>query len=302
MLALVVFTVIGYAAAARLPIPLDHQVDAIPRLDLDLGPTSPGDGPVSILLAGVGQGELAGIVAADPTSRTPSPQRAESVTVLHLPADRRHAYLVSVPRDVWVDLDGHGPGRLDAALSYGGPALLVDAVERLTGLAVDHLALAEWGGFDYLTDGLGGWSIEVDGVVMTFGAAGYLAPVGEVSTGSATEPERIRWQQDLLRSVTAEVMSSDTLTNPLRLRYVLDAAARSVAVDKGLTTGRLRELARSLHDVGPGQIVQLTLPVVPLGQVDGESASVVDLAAARDLLGAVVADDLDGYLAGRDTT
>jgi anionic cell wall polymer biosynthesis LytR-Cps2A-Psr (LCP) family protein len=289
MLALVVLTVIGYAAAARLPIPLDHQVDAIVRLDLDLGTGTPDDGPVNVLLAGVGPGELAGIVAADPASWVAGSHRAESITVLHLPADRQHAYLVSVPRDAWVNIAGHGPGRVDAAFSYGGPALLVDAVEGLTGLSVDHLALAEWGGFDYLTDGLGGWSIEVDGTVMTFGAAG-LAPVRDVSALPAGEPERIQREQDLLRSVSAEVMSNDTLTNPLRLRYALDAAARSVAVDKGLTTDRLRSLARSLHDLGPDEIVQLTVPVEPLGQIDGQSVSVVDPAATRELLGALAGD------------
>ena len=53
-------------------------------------------------------------------------------------ADRRSASVVSLPRDSWVEIPGRGRAKVNAAYSWGGPALLVATVERLTGVRAQH--------------------------------------------------------------------------------------------------------------------------------------------------------------------
>ena len=71
--------------------------------------------------------------------------------VVHIPPDRDSAQLVSIPRDSWVKIDGYpddnGHAKINAAFSYGGPALAVTTVEDLTGITIDHVAIIDWVGF-----------------------------------------------------------------------------------------------------------------------------------------------------------
>ncbi|PWH04977.1 LytR family transcriptional regulator [Brachybacterium endophyticum] len=74
--------------------------------------------------------------------------RADTMMLLHR-APNGKSYLVSLPRDTLVDIPGKGKYKLNAAYSMGGPKLLVQTVEKFTGLSVDHYVEV---GFDGVTD------------------------------------------------------------------------------------------------------------------------------------------------------
>ncbi|HEX6655207.1 MAG TPA: LCP family protein, partial [Candidatus Limnocylindria bacterium] len=88
-------------------------------------------------------------------------QRADTIMLIHLPADHRRIYVVSFPRDAWTPIQGHGNAKLNAAFSFGGPPLLIATVERLTGIRVDHFAILDFEGFRFMTDALGGVDVRV---------------------------------------------------------------------------------------------------------------------------------------------
>jgi LCP family protein required for cell wall assembly len=88
-------------------------------------------------------------------------QRADTIMLVHLPADRDRAYLVSFPRDSWVPIQGHGKVKLNAAFSFGGPPLLIATIEGLTGVRVDHFAILDFEGFKSMADALGGVNVRV---------------------------------------------------------------------------------------------------------------------------------------------
>src|ERR1044072_2330211 len=96
--------------------------------------------------------------------------RSDAIMVLHLDADRRKAWLVSIPRDAWVPIPGHREDKVNAAYSLGGPPLFVQTVEQLTGLRMDHLVVVDWTGLRRLTDAGGG--VPRDGGAAGAGRAG----------------------------------------------------------------------------------------------------------------------------------
>ena len=67
--------------------------------------------------------------------------------VVHVQADRKAAYVVSIPRDSWVTIPGHGKAKINAAFSWGGPSLMVRTVESVTGVPIDHVVVADFTGF-----------------------------------------------------------------------------------------------------------------------------------------------------------
>jgi LCP family protein required for cell wall assembly len=68
----------------------------------------------------------------------------------------RPATLVSLPRDSYVPIPGHGRNKLNAAYAFGGAPLLVRTVETVTGIRIDHYAEIGFGGFVGMTDAVGG--------------------------------------------------------------------------------------------------------------------------------------------------
>src|SRR5690606_23003800 len=87
--------------------------------------------------------------------------RSDTMMVIHVPADRKSIGLVSIPRDSWVQVPGHGPAKINAAFAWGGPALAVETVENLTDVRIDHVGVIDWEGFKRITDTLGGVTITI---------------------------------------------------------------------------------------------------------------------------------------------
>lgn len=72
--------------------------------------------------------------------------RSDTLIVLHLSGDRRHAYLISFPRDMYVPIPGRGKNKINAAFAFGGPQLAVRTLEGLLDTRMDHVALIDFDG------------------------------------------------------------------------------------------------------------------------------------------------------------
>ena len=98
---------------------------------------------------------------------TTAGQRTDTIMLLTAPGNGT-ASLISLPRDTYVDIPGHGPAKLNAAFSYGGAPLLVQTVERLTNITVDHYVEIGMGGVQEIVNAVGGvnlcWDADVDDV------------------------------------------------------------------------------------------------------------------------------------------
>jgi LCP family protein required for cell wall assembly len=75
--------------------------------------------------------------------------------------DHDRIYYLSIPRDLFVPVPGHGEDRINAAYQFGGPALAIRTIEGLTGLQVNHIAIVDFNEFRKVIDEIGGITVDV---------------------------------------------------------------------------------------------------------------------------------------------
>jgi LCP family protein required for cell wall assembly len=82
--------------------------------------------------------------------------RTDTILLLHLPSNGTRPTLVSIPRDSYVPIPGHGDNKINAAYSLGGPKLLIQTVQNVTGLRIDHYMAIGFGGLVDVVNDVGG--------------------------------------------------------------------------------------------------------------------------------------------------
>lgn len=215
-------------------------------------------------------------------------QRSDTTILLHLPADRKSATAVSVPRDLMAEVpaclkpDGSRTteqfAQFNWAFQWGGAACTIRTVEALTGIRIDHHMVVDFGGFTKMIDAIGGVEVCLKRPVDDPEAklklpAGRQTLEGEqalgfvrarYSLGNGSDTERMERQQLFLGSLVKKVQSNGVLLNPGKLYPLLDAATSSVTTDPGLASLRgLYELVRGVRDIPTDQIKFLTVPRQP---------------------------------------
>ena len=229
--------------------------------------------------------------------------RSDAIIVIHVPEHRFSATVVSIPRDSWVDLPGHGEGKISSALVLGGPALAATAVEELTRTRIDHVMTIDGAGFAEVTDALGGVTVHVPETVhdsardVTWTAgphrldgAGALDYVGQRYGLPNGDLDRVRRQQQFLRALMAGLAERNSPGDLLSVYRFVDAVSGAVELEDQHSLGELRELAVSLRHLEPSDVVYTTAPVAGLDSVDGQSVVRLDHARGDELWKAVRED------------
>jgi LCP family protein required for cell wall assembly len=88
--------------------------------------------------------------------------RADALQLIVLDTVKRRGAVLSFPRDSYVPIPGHGTNKINAAMSFGGPRLLVATFEQLTGLPIDYYALTSFDGLTDIVTKVGGVQVNVD--------------------------------------------------------------------------------------------------------------------------------------------
>ncbi|KUM35501.1 LCP family protein [Arthrobacter sp. EpRS71] len=240
-------------------------------------------------------------------------QRADTLMLLHLPADRKKAYAMSLMRDLWVDIPGKGASKINAALAYGGVPLMVQTVESLFDQRIDHVAMIDFEGFKGLTDALGGVEVDVkipftpssgpmagqeyEAGKQTFDGDEALAFVRERRAFSDGDYQRVRNQQAYLKSMMGKIIARETLTNPVTISNMVSAVSPFVSVDKNFDAAAIGSLSLSMKDVRAQDTIMFTLPTLGTGtSTDGQSIVLADTTAIADIAAALSKDQLGTYV------
>jgi LCP family protein required for cell wall assembly len=236
--------------------------------------------PVNILLLGSDTREgLNGNIGGE------TPGLSDTTILLHLSADRKRAYGVSLPRDAMVERPdcvtesgGTDPGGLsmfNSAYAVGGPGCTQRTVEQLTGIHIDHFVVVDFAGFKHMVDALGGVEVCVpEEVNDDVGNIHLPAGTYEADGDQALDYVRIRHgisengdigrmkrQQAFLASMANEAISAGTLANPVKLYNFLDAATQSLTTDPELASLKeLTKLANQVRGIGLENIQFMTVP------------------------------------------
>ena len=217
-------------------------------------------------------------------------QRSDTIMLVHIPADRKNAYLVSLPRDSWVPIPGRGTAKINAAYAYGGPTLLVRTLEKLTDVQIDHYAQIDFAGFKSMTDAVGG--VDIPGAGHLDGASA-LVYVRERYSLAHGDFDRIKRQQAFLQALMAK--STGKISDPVALTKLLDAVTNSVSVDSGMSGGDMRSLALSMRSVRGGDVQFHTAPNKGTGMVGDQSVVFLDATAGKDLWEAMRNDRMSAW-------
>ncbi|MDR7160055.1 LCP family protein [Arthrobacter sp. BE255] len=271
-------------------------------------PASDSGRSLNILVMG---SDSRGATTEEATSGAGSNQRADTLMLVHIPADRSKIYSISLMRDLWVGIPDHGHAKINAALAFGGVPLMVQTVESIFGQRIDHIAMIDFEGFVGLTDALGGVQVDIPAPFVsyhdqisfpagpnTLDGKHALEFVRERYAFADGDYQRVRNQQAFVKALLAKNLSADTLLNPLKVHNVVSAMAPFISVDGGLDAATIAGLAVELKDVRPRDMVMFTLPTRGTGtSTDGQSIVLTDPVAIDALSAAMAADTLGDYVA-----
>jgi LCP family protein required for cell wall assembly len=269
-------------------------------------------GSLTVLLVGSDSratGQTTGNDATDETFR-PGAQRTDTIMLVHRPRGRQKAYVISIPRDSWVDVPGLGMAKINAGFSYGGPPLLIETVEQLTDVRIDHLAIIDFEGFRSMTAALGGVDVVVrettsDSANDRTWAAGRHHLEGDDALDFVRQRyglpngdlDRVQRQQSFIRALMAKAVSRGTLTNPFKLDDFLSAATKATSVDDQFSTTDMRSLAFSLRGMRTDDVVFLTAPVSGMGREGAQSVVYLDPSESGQLWRAIRRDAVQKFVA-----
>ncbi len=200
-------------------------------------------------------------------------ERTDTMMILYTPPSGR-SVLVSLPRDSYVSIPGHGHNKLNAAYSLGGPQLLVQTVEQETGLRLDGYVEIGFGGFVRIIDAVGGIRLCLDqpmvdqdshtnlpaGCQTLTGvqALGYVRMRKADPTGDIGRTKR---QRQMLAAVIKKAVTARTFIDPFRYWSLWMAGAH--AVRRGSDTGPMDLLAmtRGMQNIASGKGLTLVVPI-----------------------------------------
>ncbi|WP_309316061.1 LCP family protein [Actinomyces oris] len=246
--------------------------------------------------------------ASDPSQWKEGAQRTDAIMIVQVSGDRKTVSVMSIPRDSWVEIPGHGQGKINAAYSYGGPSLTIHTVENLTGIHIDHFAVANFESFVALTDEIGGVRInlktpqtlagkELGAGAQVLDGQQALAYTRERSSLPNGDFDRVKRQQTWMRSIVSRVLTNGTLSSPTALYSFLKTASRTVAVDESFTLNQMQSLALETRHLHSNDIRFMTVPTAGTGtSTDGQSIVTLDADADTPLFNAFAEDRVSAYL------
>jgi LCP family protein required for cell wall assembly len=215
-------------------------------------------------------------------------ERADVIILAHVLPDQGRVQLLSIPRDLRVDIPGHGYGKVNAALAYGGAELAVDTIRLNLDVPIHHYVEVDFAGFAAIVDAVGGVSIDFPHAARDL-KSGLSADAGtqlldgrqalayarsrsyeELRSGSWTFVEandigRTGRQQQIIAQIMRELAGPQIVVDAPE---VVSSLTRHMVVDSAFKQIEFAALAWSFREFGTSSMDAATLPVTGR-EIDG---------------------------------
>ena len=258
--------------------------------------------PTNILLLGADKGPGAG---------REGPGRADAILLVHIDPDDHRLALLSIPRDLRVEIGGHGTDKINTAYAIGGPTLALRTVQSVTGLPVNHVAVVDFTSFPDVVDALGGVTVDVPRPILSnrfdcpfktpaecqrWQGWRFARGEQEMSGRRALTYARIREnqldprenditrggrQQQVVQAIVDETVSLGTF---LRLPFIGDDLVKPLATD--LSAGELMQLGWVKFRAPSSQTLRCRLG----GEISSDGAYIVGTEENRAVIAMVTGD------------
>jgi LCP family protein required for cell wall assembly len=236
--------------------------------------------------------------------------RSDVIILMHITSDRKKVYLVHFPRDMYVNVPGHGKDKINAAYAYGGSQLLVRTLQNLVDVSIDHVVVVGYEGFKDMTDAVGGVDVYAEEASTEFGtvrvgwnhldgtaARWFVVERYDLSKGDISRGRR---QMAFVKALMLKVLSKETLTNPVRFAELVDAATRYLTVDNAFSVADIYSQALAMRDLRSTDIAFITAPITGFGRSPtGASIDIVDDVKMAQLSAALRSDDMSSIPLGQ---
>jgi LCP family protein required for cell wall assembly len=229
--------------------------------------------------------------------------RGDVIMLVRLDRGTSRAQILSIPRDLWVDIPGSGENKINAAYAIGGPSLMVRTIQENLKVEINHYVEIDFVGFMALVDELGG--IEM---AFPFPArdlkSGLDVPAGELVLDGKTalayarsrsyeelrngvwvkvkanDLGRIERQQEVIRAILRRLRQPSTVTEA---GQIANTVARYVTVDSSLAATSVASLVWDFKGILTGTVEGATLPTTT-GNIGGASVEVAAQPEATTML------------------
>ncbi len=216
------------------------------------------------------------------TTRDGGSYNTDTMMLMHLPADGKKATVISFPRDSYVAIPGHDMNKLNAAYpegiqdahgdKAGGARLLVQTIQNLTGLTIDHFVQVDLLGFYRISNAIGGVQVNMCQAVYESNSGINLHKGINTIEGTQAlafvrqrygfpdglgDLDRIKRQQYFLSAVFRKLSSAGVLLNPIKLKNLLNAVTQSLQMDDSLNP---LNLATQMESLTAGNLSFTTIP------------------------------------------
>ncbi|MDN5794483.1 MAG: LCP family protein [Intrasporangium sp.] len=233
-------------------------------------------------------------------------QRTDTIMLVHVSESGGKPVMISIPRDSYVPIPGYGSNKINASFSLGGPKLLTETVEQVTGIHVDGYLEIGLGGFAAVVDSLGGVDICVPrdmkdkkaGIDLKKGcqtlngknALGYVRSRYEDPLGDIGRAAR---QRQFLGALMKEAATPATVLVPWRYKGFADAVAGGITVGEETSLMDAVRILRAMRSVSNDEGLSLSVPVENLAYPTSNAGVAVkwNTAQAKALFSALKNDE-----------
>jgi LCP family protein required for cell wall assembly len=230
---------------------------------------------------------------------TAAGKRSDTMLLVHISKARDKAVMISIPRDTFALIPEHTSktgklipavySKINSSFNWGGAPLLIQTIEEMTELKIDHYIEINFAGFARIVDSIGGVEIctkknindpkshlVLEAGVHTLNGIESLKYVRTREFDGMGDIGRMQRQQAFMSAVLRKATSAGVLLNPLTMASFINSALSAVTTDSELKNSDLIALAKQMKSLSTSSVRTLTVPLSDLNYYsNGVTAAVL---------------------------